>query len=101
MKYKYRTRIVEKEAFQMTKERRKSNSDWPNWLSLAWQKKFNEPSAVSCEDHPHSKGDDRLIINTLEGMHMVNWDDYIIQGLNGELYPCKPDIFEKTYEWVG
>ena len=31
---------------------------------------------------------------------MVSVNDYIIQDLNGELYPCKPDIFEKTYERI-
>lgn len=39
-----------------------------------------------------------LIIETLEGQHLANEGDYIIQGVNGEFYPCKPDIFEKTYE---
>lgn len=39
-------------------------------------------------------------IKTLEGNMMVSWGDYIIQGVNGEFYPCKPDIFEKTYEKV-
>ena len=41
-----------------------------------------------------------LYIETLEGTHHVSVGDYIIQGLHGELYPCKPDIFEKTYEEV-
>ena len=31
---------------------------------------------------------------------IVSNNDYIIQGVNGELYPCKPDIFEKTYERI-
>lgn len=39
-----------------------------------------------------------LYIKTLEGDHHVSEGDYIIQGIHGELYPCKPDIFEKTYE---
>jgi hypothetical protein len=39
-------------------------------------------------------------IITLEGMHVVSEGDYIIKGINGEFYPCKPDIFEKTYEAV-
>lgn len=39
-------------------------------------------------------------INTLEGMMKANKGDYIILGVNGEVYPCKPDIFEKTYEIV-
>ena len=37
-------------------------------------------------------------IPTLEGTMKANKDDMIIQGVNGEFYPCKPDIFEKTYE---
>ena len=39
-------------------------------------------------------------INTLEGVMHANYGDYIIKGVNGEIYPCKPDIFEKTYELV-
>jgi len=38
-----------------------------------------------------------LTIYTLEGNHTANLDDYIIRGVKGELYPCKPDIFEATY----
>jgi len=40
-------------------------------------------------------------INTLEGRHFINDGDYIIQGVQGELYPCKPDIFHAAYEKVG
>ena len=39
-------------------------------------------------------------IKTLEGNMQVNIDDYIIKGVQGEFYPCKPDIFEQTYEKV-
>lgn len=39
-------------------------------------------------------------IATLEGKHKVSVGDYIIQGVKGEFYPCKPDIFELTYEQV-
>lgn len=39
-------------------------------------------------------------IETLEGTMRVNPGDYVIVGINGEKYPCKPDIFEKTYEAV-
>lgn len=46
------------------------------------------------------KDADGLYIKTLEGDHHASVGDYIIQGVNGELYPCKPDIFEKTYEIV-
>ena len=39
-----------------------------------------------------------VIIKTLEGDHRGNVGDLIIQGVKGELYPCKPDIFAKTYD---
>lgn len=39
-------------------------------------------------------------IKTLEGYMNVSINDFIIKGVNGEFYPCKPDIFEKTYEIV-
>ena len=39
-------------------------------------------------------------IDTLEGGHIVCPGDWVITGVNGEYYPCKPDIFEKTYEPV-
>ena len=44
-------------------------------------------------------GDD-LLIPTLEGVMRAKVGDYVIKGVKGELYPCKPDIFEQTYEPV-
>jgi hypothetical protein len=41
-----------------------------------------------------------LIIPTLEGEMTASKGDFVIKGINGEFYPCKPDIFEKTYESV-
>ena len=41
-----------------------------------------------------------LIIETFEGNHRANEGDWIIKGIKGECYPCKPDIFEQTYEPV-
>lgn len=41
-----------------------------------------------------------LIIKTLEGDHEASVGDFIIKGVAGEFYPCKPDIFAKTYEEV-
>ena len=41
-----------------------------------------------------------IIIKTLEGSHLASSGDYIIKGVKGEFYPCKPDIFELTYELV-
>lgn len=43
---------------------------------------------------------DKLIIYTLEGGHYVSLSDWIIRGVEGEFYSCKPDIFEQTYEEV-
>lgn len=44
--------------------------------------------------------DKALRIVTLEGVMTVNLGDWVIKGVNGELYPCKPDIFAATYEQV-
>lgn len=41
-----------------------------------------------------------LYVTTLEGGHIASVGDYIIKGIKGEFYPCKPDIFEKTYDVV-
>lgn len=46
------------------------------------------------------KTDKEIVIHTLEGDMKASIGDYIITGINGEQYPCKPDIFEKTYEAV-
>lgn len=43
---------------------------------------------------------DKVVIRTLEGQLFANPGDYIIKGVKGELYPCKPDIFNETYEKV-
>jgi hypothetical protein len=96
---KYRKKPVVIEAFQMTKERRMDNSEWPNWLNLAWNKGRNELGALQRVNMTATMPDDLEIV-TLEGKHSVGWSDYIIQGVNGELYPCKPEIFDMTYEPV-
>ena len=44
------------------------------------------------------EGRKELIIPTLEGQHIASLGDFIIKGVHGEFYPCKPDIFWKTYE---
>lgn len=41
-----------------------------------------------------------LHIKTLEGLMLASIGDYVIKGVQGEFYPCKPDIFEQTYELV-
>ena len=96
MKFKKKPVVVE--AFQMTEDRRRDNQDWPEWLNVAWNKSQGEPGAVFPVDFPNSDGTDQLAIHTLEGQHLVGFGDWIIQGIQGELYPCKPDIFAATYE---
>ena len=57
--------------------------------------------AVFAHEHPTGELNAfRPVIETLEGMMSVSEGDWIITGVNGEKYPCKPDIFEKTYEPV-
>lgn len=93
---KYRKKPVVIEAFQMTEARRWDNSEWPNWLNQAWNMNQNDSGALFI--NRTDKSGARLCIQTLEGVHDVGWGDYIIQGVKGELYPCKPDIFAATYE---
>ena len=47
-----------------------------------------------------ASGELGLFIPTLEGLMTARQDDFVIRGVKGELYPCKPDIFEQTYEAV-
>jgi hypothetical protein len=70
-----------------------------------WRKKPVVIDAVQwfkMGDHPAVTPDSRgePIIDTLEGSHLVTPGDYIITGVKGEYYPCKPDIFHMTYEPV-
>lgn len=47
---------------------------------------------------PHIRADQKLEITTLEGVMTADPGDWIIRGVQGEIYPCKPDIFAATYE---
>ena len=49
---------------------------------------------------PGEIGSDTFSIETLEGDHLVRKGDFVIRGVAGEFYPCKPDIFEETYDAV-
>jgi hypothetical protein len=55
---------------------------------------------ITCNCSPGLGEGGRPVINiqTLEGIMTASLGDWIIKGINGEFYPCKPDIFEKTYE---
>ncbi len=55
---------------------------------------INQPSKV----YPAYLGG--IFIDTLEGTMYARRGDYIIKGVQGEFYPCKPDIFEQTYEAI-
>lgn len=84
---KFRTKPVTKEAWQYDG---KDGLTWPKWL----HDYVNYDGAVAYFDRGF------LFIPTKEGKMMASPGDWIIKGLKGELYPCKPDIFEATYEPV-
>ena len=56
----------------------------------------NQYVRVSYKDPKNPK----LLIRTLEGVMEASVGDYVIRGVHGEFYPCKPDIFNETYEEV-
>ena len=96
-KMKYRKKPVVIEAFQYDGDLM-GRDGWyvPAWAIKAFQDGVMYYASATPEAPPYD-----LFIKTLEGTHHVSVNDYVIQGVNGELYPCKPDIFEKTYEPVG
>jgi len=54
----------------------------------------------SWKDYEQVVKENGLKIFTLEGNHLASIGDYIIKGIAGEFYPCKPDIFKETYEEI-
>lgn len=87
---KYRKRPVVIEAFRWTGDQHQIED--PEWIVDA----IREGRVWVIL----SNTDTQLEISTLEGNHLANIGDYIIKGVKGEIYPCKPDIFEMTYEEV-
>ena len=72
--------------------------EWPP--VVAWLESFSETGmAFQPGEHPlMTRNDDgSLHIHTLEGVMQADVGDFIIRGVAGEFYPCKPDIFERTY----
>jgi hypothetical protein len=69
------------------------------WVIEGWSNKNVYASPVAEPDEKNPSGA-YLQINTLEGIMTAIPGDYIIKGIKGEFYPCKPDIFEQTYEIV-
>ena len=99
---RYRKKPIVVEAFQMTEERylevynwssRDIYDDWPEWLMCA----RNLPGGSLGSVFPRGA---EVVVQTLEGRVPIRYDDYIIQGIHGELYPCKSVLFEATYEAV-
>lgn len=68
--------------------------------SLDTYAKIVHPAFNKLNRHVSAEKGQPIKISTLEGVHEGNIGDWIIQGVNGEIYPCKPDIFDKTYEKV-
>lgn len=93
----YRKKPVVIEAFQYDGDLKGSDGNYyvPDWAVKAFEEETMYFGSIK-EDEPPCE----LFIKTLEGDMAVSVGDYIIQGVNEELYPCKPDIFEKTYEVV-
>lgn len=84
MKYKKKPVVIE--AIQFTRD---------NWNEIV---AFTGGAAVNITIERRPDGKCTCIIPTLEGDHIASEYDYIIKGVNGEFYPCKPEIFRKTYE---
>ena len=95
---KYRKKPIVIEAFQYDGDLMNSEGEYyvPDWAVDAF---INDVLLYDCKTKKN-KPPYELYVNTLEGKMLVNVNDYVIRGVNGELYPCKPDIFEKTYEIV-
>ena len=83
---KYRKKPVVVEAIQLTRENAHAVA---GFLGLD----DREPIGKS----EFSRG---IVICTLEGNMLVSFGDYVIKGVKGEVYPCKPDIFAETYELI-
>ena len=82
---RWRKRPVSVEAIRLDEDGQLSWHTW--WI----QRALNEGTAVRRTDKTWD-------VKTLEGWSHVSLGDWIIQGIRGELYPCKPDIFAATYE---
>lgn len=84
---KYRKKPVVIEAFRMGIDPR------PDWFQREVAK---DRIIIYLTNDDHKKT--CCTIKTLEGKMCGDYGDYIIRGVRGEIYPCKPDIFEATYE---
>ena len=92
---KFRKKSVVVEAFKFDGDLMGTDGDYyvPDWAVSAFYQGILFFDSRSPLDPPCE-----LYVKTLEGKMRANVGDWIIQGVNGELYHCKPDIFDKTYE---
>lgn len=90
MEMEYRKKPVVVEAFKFYID------EFPEWFEDAVIN--NEVILKKCNFDKYSIEEAHCEIKTLEGVMRGNGGDYIIRGVRGELYPCKSDIFEMTYE---
>lgn len=93
MAKKYRKKPVVVEAMQFTGKNALEVMTWANTFATG-------ESSIPAFGEDFVTGLQELTIKTLEGTHEATPGDYIIRGVKNELYPCKPDIFEQTYEAV-
>lgn len=92
---KYRKKPIVVEAFQYDGDLKNTDGDY---YVPAWAIKAYEDGVLHYEELKQDKLPYGLFIDTLEGTHHVSVGDYVIKGVKGELYSCKPDIFEESYE---
>lgn len=92
---KYRKKPVVIEAVQWTGQNHREMNDFLGGKPDEYMAAYGNNFRID-----HNKVEGGLIIITLEGEHIATINDYIIKGVKGEFYPCKPDIFEQTYEEV-
>jgi hypothetical protein len=89
---KFRKKPVVIEAFRL------GHDNMPDWFCDARSR--NDVTTHNIDGRWRG-GPDYALIKTLEGEMRAEYGDWIIQGVKGEIYPCKPDIFQATYEAVG
>jgi hypothetical protein len=96
---KFRKKQVVVEAFKLN-ENYPERTFWPDWFHDAVSECKITTRRIGPDEGPFSPSKITAEIKTLEGVMLANAGDYIIKGVAGEFYPCKPDIFEATYEVV-
>lgn len=103
--YKKKPVVIEAIQFQVVKEVPCTygvHKEYNDWEIIDFMEAHNVFCHLSWEpcDEINPEGNVTIMIPTLEGDMIASLGDYIIKGVNNEFYPCKPDIFEKTYEKV-